>query len=72
MIPLSDYPAVTQEGERAMANALTDAAVRKYRSGPQRREIPDANTGGLYLVIQPNGHWLGRRRGVVALRAFRV
>lgn len=33
---------------------LTDAAVRKYKSKPKRREIPDSNAG-LFLIIQPSG-----------------
>jgi transposase len=33
--------------------ALTDAAVRRLKAGPQRREIADGR--GVYLVIQPSG-----------------
>ena len=34
---------------------LTDAAVKKYKSGKTRREIPDSKATGLYLVVQPTG-----------------
>jgi integrase len=34
---------------------LTDAAVRKLRGGPKRREVRDTGCPGLFLVIQPNG-----------------
>jgi len=34
---------------------LTDAAVKKYKSGKTRREIPDGKATGLYLVVQPTG-----------------
>ncbi len=47
-----------------MARVLTDAAVRKFRPGPQRRVIRDAAATSLYLVIQPSGHksWMMRFR----------
>jgi integrase len=32
---------------------LTDAAVRRFKPGSKRREIPDVRAAGLYLVIQP-------------------
>jgi integrase len=35
---------------------LTDAAVRKYAPGPQRRRIRDHGTPSLFLVIEPSGH----------------
>jgi len=38
-----------------MAKFQTDAAVRKYRGGPKRREIRDEACPGLYLVVQPSG-----------------
>ena len=38
-----------------MAKNLTDAAVRKYAATSKRREIADARTAGLHLVIQPMG-----------------
>ena len=31
---------------------LTDAAVKRYKPGPTRREIPDSKATGLYLVVQ--------------------
>jgi hypothetical protein len=38
--------------------------VRKLRPGQARREVPDAHTPGLYLVIQPSGKksWAARTR----------
>jgi integrase len=36
-----------------MAKTLTAAAVKNYRPGKVRREIPDAGCVGLHLVIQP-------------------
>jgi integrase len=38
-----------------MAKPLTAAAVRKFRPGGLRREIPDGACPGLHLVIQPTG-----------------
>jgi integrase len=38
-----------------MATKLTDAAVRKFKPGKQRREILDALSKGLYLIIEPTG-----------------
>jgi integrase len=34
---------------------LTDAAVRRLKPAPERREIADGGKPGLYLVIQPSG-----------------
>ena len=34
---------------------LTDAAVKRYKPGKTRREIPDSKATGLYLVVQPTG-----------------
>ena len=47
-----------------MAKSLTAAAVKNYRPGKGRREIPDGGCPGLYLVIQPSGHrsWAMRFR----------
>jgi integrase len=47
-----------------MAKTLTAAAVKNYRPGEGRREIPDAGSPGLYLVIQASGHrsWAMRFR----------
>ena len=47
-----------------MAKTLTAAAVKNYRPGKGRREIPDGGCPGLYLVIQPSGHrsWAMRFR----------
>jgi integrase len=39
-----------------MATKLTDAAVRKFKPGKQRREILDALCKGLYLVVEPTGY----------------
>jgi integrase len=43
---------------------LTAASVRKYRPGPERREIADAEIRGLRLVIHPSGarSWIMRFR----------
>jgi integrase len=38
-----------------MAKILTAAAVGKMKAGATRREVPDAHTPGLYLVLQPSG-----------------
>jgi integrase len=38
-----------------MTKALTDAAIRKYRPGPERRRIRDAGSRSLFLVIEPSG-----------------
>jgi integrase len=35
---------------------LTDAAVRKYTPGPERRRIRDHGTPSLFLIIEPSGH----------------
>jgi integrase len=47
-----------------MAKTLTAAAVKNYRPGKARREIPDGGCPGLYLVIQASGHrsWAMRFR----------
>jgi integrase len=39
-----------------MAKKLTDVAVRNFKAGTQRREIPDGGCAGLYVVLQPSGH----------------
>jgi integrase len=39
-----------------MAKTLTAAAVKNYRPGKGRREIPEGGCPGLYLVIQASGH----------------
>jgi hypothetical protein len=39
-----------------MAKTLTAVAVKNYRPGKGRREIPDGGCPGLYLVIQASGH----------------
>jgi integrase len=39
-----------------MAKTLTAIAVKKYRPGKGRREIPDGGCPGLYIVIQASGH----------------
>jgi integrase len=38
-----------------MAKTLTAAAVKNYRPGKVRREIPDGGAPGLHLLIQPSG-----------------
>jgi hypothetical protein len=47
-----------------MAKTMTAAAVKNYRPGDGRREIPDGGCPGLYLVIQTSGHrsWAMRFR----------
>jgi integrase len=47
-----------------MAKTMTAAAVKNYRPGEGRREIPDGGCPGLYLVIQTSGHrsWAMRFR----------
>ena len=47
-----------------MAKTMTAAAVKNYRPGEERREIPDGGCPGLYLVIQAGGHrsWAMRFR----------
>jgi integrase len=47
-----------------LAKTLTAAAVKKYRPGKGRREIPDGGCPGLYLVIQTSGRrsWAMRFR----------
>jgi integrase len=43
---------------------LTAAAVRQFRPGPERREIPDGGAPGLRLVVHPSGarSWIMRFR----------
>ena len=49
-----------------MSKTLTNASVEKLKADPnQRREIPDANVKGIYLIIHPTG------RKVFALRTRR-
>jgi hypothetical protein len=38
-----------------VAKTLTAAAVKNYRPGKVRREIPDGGAPGLHLLIQPSG-----------------
>ncbi len=38
-----------------MSKKLTAAAVQKLKPSKSRREIPDAASPGLYLIIQPSG-----------------
>ena len=38
-----------------MAKALTDAAIRKYRAGPERRRFRDGGARSLFLVVEPSG-----------------
>jgi integrase len=38
-----------------MAKVLTDASVRRFKKGPERREIADGGRRGLYLIVQPTG-----------------
>ena len=47
-----------------MAKTFTAAAVKNYRPGKGRREIPDGGCPGVYLVIQASGHrsWAMRFR----------
>jgi integrase len=47
-----------------LAKTLTAAAVKNYRPGKGRREIPDGGCPGLYLVIQASGRrsWAMRFR----------
>jgi len=47
-----------------MAKTLTAAAVKNFRPGKARREIPDGGCPGLYLVIQASGRrsWAMRFR----------
>ena len=47
-----------------MTKTMTAAAVKNYRPGEGRREIPDGGCPGLYLVIQASGHrsWAMRFR----------
>jgi hypothetical protein len=41
---------------KTMAKTLTAVAVKNFRPGKGRREIPDGGCPGLYLVIQTSGH----------------
>ena len=47
-----------------MAKALTAKLIENIRPGTARREVPDARTPGLYLVVQPSGakSWAVRYR----------
>lgn len=47
-----------------MNKTLTTAAVRAFKPGRHRREIPDAGCRGLYLVVEPTGRksWAMRAR----------
>src|SRR5271155_4203608 len=47
-----------------MAKTLTAVAVKNYRPGKARREIPDGGCSGLSLFIQASGHrsWAMRFR----------
>ena len=47
-----------------MAKKLTPITVANAKPRDKRVEIPDGGCGGLYLVIQPNGHrsWAVRYR----------
>jgi hypothetical protein len=38
------------------ATALTDAAVKKYKPGAERRRIRDTLAKSLFLIIEPSGH----------------
>jgi integrase len=39
-----------------LVKVLTDAAVRKYAAGPERRRIRDLGAKSLFLIIAPGGH----------------
>ena len=39
-----------------MAKKLTDVAIRNFKPGAARREIPDGGCAGLYVILQPSGH----------------
>jgi hypothetical protein len=47
-----------------MAKALTQVAIDKLKPGTVRREIPDGQVRGLFLVVQPTGKmaWAVRYR----------
>src|SRR5262249_20110271 len=47
-----------------MTGTLTIRTVESARGGKKRREIPDANLPGLYLIVQPSGakSWAVRYR----------
>ena len=47
-----------------MVKLLTDAAVRKYAPGPERRVIRDGGARSLYLIVEPSGakSWMMRFR----------
>jgi integrase len=47
-----------------MARALTQLAIDKLKSGTSRREIPDGQVRGLFLIVQPSGKmaWAVRYR----------
>lgn len=45
-----------------MATKLTTAAVAKLKAGQKQREVLDAGSPGLFLVLYPSGHksWIVR------------
>ena len=47
-----------------MAKALTAKLIENIKPGTARREVPDARTPGLYLIVQPSGakSWAVRYR----------
>jgi Arm DNA-binding domain len=47
-----------------MARALTQLAIDKLNPGAVRREIPDGQLRGLFLIVQPSGKmaWAVRYR----------
>src|SRR5215470_13983869 len=47
-----------------MARTLTQLAIDKLKRGPARREIPDGQLRGLFLIVQPTGKmaWAVRYR----------
>src|SRR5262249_22383482 len=49
------YPAALPGKTILPPKALTSAAVERLKPGRERREIPDAKSSGLYLIIQPTG-----------------
>lgn len=48
------------------AKALTVRAIESLKPGASRREVPDGNVPGLYLIVQPSGakSWAVRYRNV--------
>ena len=47
-----------------MARTLTQLAIDKLKPGPARREVPDGQLRGLFLIVQPTGKmaWAVRYR----------